>query len=132
MISWLPSATAMLFVFLRDVLARISAFEHYFDSCGKFCPKKLWDWKILLIVASENHTMAVRTQFWGGFLQGALIGTQRFLQQEQVRQRQEEQRKKQEEANRIEKELKVEKNFKWYKVTQRGNVGAIMVTKGNM
>ena len=66
----------------------------------------------------------VEAQFWGGFFQGALMGAQNAMRQQQIRQQQERERRRQEEANKIEKELQIETGFKWYEVKQRGNVGA--------
>lgn len=81
--------------------------------------------KIILMCLFFGIVNTIEAQFWGGFLQGALIGTQNALRQQQIRQQQERERRRQEEANKIEKELQVEKGgFKWYEVTQRGKVGA--------
>ena len=86
--------------------------------------------KILICVMFFAVTTA-DAQFWGGFLQGALMGTQNAIrqqqirkQQEQERRRKEELRRRQKEANKIEKDLIIETGFKWYKVKQRGKVGA--------
>ena len=80
--------------------------------------------KIILVCLLCSIGSTVYAQFWGGFLQGALIGTQKALQQQQMRKQQERERRLQEEANRIDKELKIETGFKWYKIRQNGKYGA--------
>lgn len=80
--------------------------------------------KIILLCVMLCTVSTIDAQFWGGFLQGALMGAQNAARQQQIRQQQERERRRQEEANKIEKELKIETGFKWYKVKQRGNVGA--------
>ena len=80
--------------------------------------------KIILACMLCGMVNTVETQFWGGFLQGALIGAQNALRQQQIREQQEQQRRAQEEANRIEKELQIETGFKWYETEQNGKYGA--------
>ena len=69
--------------------------------------------KIILLCVMLCTVSTIDAQFWGGFLQGALMGAQNAARQQQIRQQQERERRRQEEAG-----------FKWYKVKQRGNVGA--------
>ena len=80
--------------------------------------------KIILVCMLCGIVNTVEAQFWGGFLQGALMGTQNALRQQQIRQQQERERRAREEANRIDKELKIESGFKWYKTKQNGKRGA--------
>jgi hypothetical protein len=80
--------------------------------------------KIIIFCVMLCAVTTVYAQFWGGFIQGALMGAQNLARQQQIMQQQERERKRQEEANKIEKDLKIETGLTWYKVTQHGNVGA--------
>jgi len=87
--------------------------------------------KIILAFLLCSLVNAVEAQFWGGFLQGALMGIQNAMTQQQIRQQQERQREQQErerrareEANRIDKSLQIETGFKWYRTKQNGKYGA--------
>ena len=80
--------------------------------------------KIILVCMLCGIVNTVDAQFWGGFLQGALMGTQNALRQQQIRQQQERERRAREEANRIDKELQIETGFKWYETEQNGKYGA--------
>ena len=87
--------------------------------------------KIILAFLLCSFVNVVEAQFWGGFLQGALMGVQNAMMQQQLRRQQERQREQQErerrareEANRIDKELKIETGFKWYRTKQNGKYGA--------
>lgn len=80
--------------------------------------------KIILVCMLCGVVNTVEAQFWGGFLQGALMGTQNHLRQQQIRQQQERERRAREEANRIDKDLEIETGFKWYRTKQNGKYGA--------
>lgn len=87
--------------------------------------------KFILLFVFFGIVNTVEAQFWGGFLQGALMGTQNAIRQQQIRKQQErerrhqeEQRRRQEEANRIDKDLQTDTGFKWYRTNQNGKYGA--------
>ena len=80
--------------------------------------------KIILLCVMLCMVSTIDAQFWGGFLQGALMGAQNVARQQQIRQQQERERRRQEEANRIKKDLKIETGFKWYNTEQNGKEGA--------
>ena len=80
--------------------------------------------KIILLCVMLCTVSTIDAQFWGGFLQGALMGAQNAARQQQIRQQQERERRRREEANRIEKDLKIETGFKWYRTKQNGKWGA--------
>lgn len=87
--------------------------------------------KTILAFLLCSFVNVVEAQFWGGFLQGALMGVQNAMMQQQIRQQQEEQREQEErerrareEANRIDKDLQIETGFKWYRTKQNGKRGA--------
>jgi len=80
--------------------------------------------KLIMLFVLLGIVNTVEAQFWGGFLQGALMGAQNAMRQQQIRQQQERERRRQEEANRIDKELEIETGFKWYSTKQNGKYGA--------
>lgn len=81
--------------------------------------RKIFVFCLMFVLVTEANA-----QFWGGFIQGALMGTENALRQQQMRKQQEQERRRREAANRIDKRFEVETGFSWYKTRQNGKVGA--------